>query len=72
MTTTTETMTVGEIAEMFDCAIIRDKDGHIAIQERIYDDEGIQQVRYRPDPCDFRAESWWEAADIIQIARAIC
>lgn len=32
---------------------IEDRDGDVCLRPMAFNDEGIQQVQYRPDPCEF-------------------
>ncbi len=65
-------MTIQETADANDASIITDKDGHIAILRRHYDEDGKQEVRYAPDPCDHLPESRWEAMTPEQAAARVC
>jgi len=65
-------MTIHEIAAANNASIITDKDGDIAILRRHFDDEGVQQVRYSPDPCDHLPESEWEAMTQDQASARVC
>lgn len=65
-------MKIEEIAELHDAAILTDRDGDIALLARHYNDEGIQEVRYAPDPCDYLPEKRWEAMAPDQVAARIC
>jgi len=65
-------MTIQEIATTHDAAIITDAAGDIALLRRIRDDDGIQQVRFAPDPCDHLPQSQWEAMTPEEAARRVC
>lgn len=65
-------MTIEEIAEANDASIITDKDGDIAILRRHYDQDGKQEVRYAPDPCDHLPANRWEAMTPEQAAARVC
>lgn len=65
-------MKIDHIAELHDAAIISDRDGHIAILRRHYDDAGVPQVRHAPDPCDHLPESEWEGMTPEQAASRVC
>ena len=65
-------MTIQEIADANDASIITDKDGDIAILRRHYDEDGKQEVRYAPDPCDHLPQAEWEAMTAEEAARRVC
>jgi hypothetical protein len=46
-----EEMTKMAHAKNHECIV--DRDGDICIRPMLFDDEGIRQVRYQTDPCDF-------------------
>lgn len=53
-----------ELAARFDAAILVDKDGCYALQERRYDEEGKLIVQYRPDPCwFFELDDWMKFSE---------
>ncbi len=60
------------IAAQHNAAIITDRDGDIALLARLTGTDGLPVVRHRPDPCDFRAVSFWETATAEQAAAAVC
>ena len=64
-------MTIQEIANANNASIITDN-GDIAILRRHYDEDGKQEVRYAPDPCDYLPESRWEAMTPKQAAARVC
>ncbi len=67
------TMQIEEIAKEFNAAVIHDRNGEdlVAIQRRIYDADGLQEVRYYPDPCDFHPHESWESAAADQLAKMV-
>lgn len=60
------------LATALDASVIYDSAGDIALQARVYDDDGVQQVRYRPDPCDFLPLSEWQSMAAEEAARQVC
>jgi hypothetical protein len=64
-------MTIQEIANANNASII-DKDGDIAILRRHYDEDGKQEVRHAPDPCDHLPQAKWEAMTAEEAARFVC
>ena len=44
-----------KIAHAHNHECIHDRYGDICIRPMLFDDEGIRQVRYHPDPCDFES-----------------
>lgn len=60
------------IAAALDAAVIYDRAGDIALQARIYDELGVQQVRHRPDPCDFRPREQWLAMTSNEASSHVC
>lgn len=65
-------MTIEEIASANDASIHTDRDGDVAILRRLYDDDGIQQVRYAPSPCDHLPLCEWEAMTADEAAARVC
>jgi hypothetical protein len=60
------------IATKNDATVITDRDGDVAILARLTGTDGLPVVRHRPDPCYFRAVSFWETATAEQAAAAVC
>ena len=63
--------TIEALAQKHDCAIIEDREGDIALFQRIYVDD-MQVIRPRPDPCDFYPPARWESMTDIEAVAAIC
>lgn len=64
-------MNTDQIAKAHDAVVLVDKDGDVAIQQRRYD-EGVIQIRFRPDPCDYLPVERWNSMTEAEIAAAIC
>lgn len=48
-----EQKVLAAIAERFNAYTLTDEFGYVALVQRMHDEEGIEQVQYYPDPCDF-------------------
>lgn len=57
------------IARNQNAYVLTDKDGDIAIQFHIYNEDDTEIVRHQPDPGNFRPLAWWAAR--IQSGRGI-
>lgn len=40
-------------------AYVKEVDGYFAVCRRHYNDDGIEEVRHTPDPCDFHPLDEW-------------
>lgn len=67
-----KTLSLLTIANENNAYIMESPDGDFAICHRHYDENGIEQVRYAPDPCDYRAEAEWRNATDKQIQEWLC
>jgi len=65
-------MTIQEIAQINDAAIITDKYGDIALLGYLYDEDGVRQVRYAPDPCHHYPLARWLEMTPEQAAAHVC
>ena len=66
------TLKLLKIADENDCYITSDSDGNFALIQRHYDNEGLEQVRFRPDPVHFKSEAEWRNATEEQVQEWIC
>jgi len=63
---------IKEIARQNDADVIWGKNDYCALLGRIYDSQGVEIVRYRPDPCHFKHLDWWLAASPESVTKAVC
>ena len=66
------TFSLIRIADENNCYIKTDKEGNYALARREYDEEGIEQVKYAPAPCNYHSEAEWRAATAEQIQAWLC
>ena len=60
-------------AAVNDAAIISQARYGVAVQARIYREDGTRETRFYPDSCDFRApEAWGRAIEAGVASRWIC
>ena len=65
-------MTITEIATATDTYIRLDLDGDIALSRRLYDADGVREVRYGPDPCDHLPVAKWLSMTAGEVAQKVC
>jgi len=65
-------MNINEIADAKGAAIIIDRDGDIALLRRLYDADGVCEVRYAPDPCDHLPIAKWLSMTAGEVAQKVC
>lgn len=53
------------LAKKIDHECIMDKDGDICIRPMKYDDDGIREILYRPQPCEFQSSE--DAAKLLAL-----
>lgn len=60
------------IAGKLDATPLYDKDGDIAMLGNLYDKNGVEIVRYAPDPSHFLPEHFWLHGPIDALKRSVC
>lgn len=51
-----------------DTMVLQDASGALAVLQRHFDADGVEVVRYRPDPSAYHSEAAWDAASAQQVA----
>jgi len=65
-------MNINEIADANDAYIRLDGDGDIALLRRLYDADGVREVRYAPAPCDHLPIAKWLSMTAAEVAQKVC